>query len=86
MIEIGNTSQCDIVASLEDYILENDEVFEVNVSSLPSVIVETTTALIHIGNDDGKIRCYIRVSVHRSQNAHMYLCNNVFLFTYFICY
>ena len=31
VIEIGTTSQCDIIASLEDYILENDEVFEVNV-------------------------------------------------------
>ena len=55
VIEIGTTSQCDVVVSLEDYILENDEVIEVNVSSLPSVIVITTTAMIHIVNDDGKI-------------------------------
>lgn len=66
VIEIGTTSQCDVVVSLEDYILENDEVIEVNVSSLPSVIVITTTAMIHIVNDDGKIILYelwFRVSV-----------------------
>ena len=66
VIEIGTTSQCDVVVSLEDYILENDEVIEVNVSSLPSVIVITTTATIHIVNDDGKIILYelwFRVSV-----------------------
>ena len=68
VIEIGTTSQCNVVVSLEDYILENDEVIEVNVSSLPSVIVITTTAMIHIVNDDGKIiqvlyELWFRVSV-----------------------
>lgn len=55
VIEIGTTSQCDVVVSLEDDILEHDEVIEVTVSSITPVIVITTTAFIHIGNDDGKI-------------------------------
>lgn len=86
VIETGTTSQCDIVASLEDYILENDEVIEVTISSLPPVIVETTTALIQIGNDDGKIRCCTRVSVHRLQNAQLHTCVYVTMCFFYVLF
>lgn len=54
---VGNGMQCTMITTMTDQLVESDEFFEVEITSLDSVTPPNQPARVVIRDDDGRLMC-----------------------------
>ena len=61
---VGNGMQCTMITTMPDQLVESDEFFEVELTSLDSVTPPSQPARVVIRDDDGRLMCQIHMVVN----------------------